>query len=651
MYGTGSQFYNLQAILLFWTYDKHSHYIWSPPELNTIPPTRSKPSGIPVPVRTLPARDGVPSTSHRQFLNTGRRQFQFPAEVTHHKEADVRQPVADTPNEALTSEFTSLVTTPSSISSLLSLSPSPPPIVPTHIPSMSTPPPRAATKGPAYMPAPGPTRAPDKFKGNSSQLRDFLEEFEGHAAAQELTDDEKVRSILKYVDGMTRSYWKTLDSYEEQDWEKMKTELFDAYCHALPDFASLPIILLLITFLYLPTVYPELPLLGTPLGAPQRVIVKSYLETLPTWLGPWPDTSHLSYISSLSVSLNSVSFTSVSLLCLISLNTSLNLLRLPLVRLPSPVSALPIPPRTALAAAAKGHRYTVKGLLKLAESNALNRIEEEADLIEYYRQFCIMSRLLKIDKKVTTDEINRYFWYGIHKLDRKEILGRIELKDSAFDRTTVPDMERVLKMGREVFNDNVLGMEMDDPIADMFTKPKKKKAKVIIAESSSESEESSDSSSEDESDEEKAKKKTVKQDVRTKVVEKPRTDNIEDLAKQLQALHVHDVNYAGVYAKLVAISPVVASAIAALPPIPQAAQTAAIPAIQMTPYPNPPTNLATYPNSIPTNGNSYRRGSQPQRQASGPLPTDILCFFCKENHLIRDCSHLPVRPGSKWVLG
>ncbi|KAJ3858706.1 hypothetical protein EV359DRAFT_17597, partial [Lentinula novae-zelandiae] len=135
------------------------------------------------------------------------------------------------------------------------------------------------------MPAPGLTRAPDKFKGNSSQLRDFLEEFEGHAVAQELTDNEKVRSILKYVDGMTRSYWKTLDSYEERDWEKMKTELFDAY-----------------------------------------------------------------------------------------------------------------------PGARKGHRYTVKGLLKLAESNALKRIEEEADLIEYYCQFRIMSRLLKIDKKVTTDE-------------------------------------------------------------------------------------------------------------------------------------------------------------------------------------------------------------------------------------------------------
>ncbi|KAJ3884972.1 hypothetical protein GG344DRAFT_59937 [Lentinula edodes] len=118
------------------------------------------------------------------------------------------------------------------------------------------------------MPAPGSTRAPDKFKGNSSQLRDFLEEFEGHAVAQELTDDEKVRSILKYVDGMTRSYWKTLDGYEERDWVKMKTELFDAY-----------------------------------------------------------------------------------------------------------------------PGAKKGHRYTVKGLLKLAESYAQKRIEEEADLIEYYRQF------------------------------------------------------------------------------------------------------------------------------------------------------------------------------------------------------------------------------------------------------------------------
>ncbi|KAJ3905238.1 hypothetical protein F5879DRAFT_781791, partial [Lentinula edodes] len=135
------------------------------------------------------------------------------------------------------------------------------------------------------MPAPGSTRAPTKFRGKNAELREFLEEFDSHAKAQELTDKERVHAVLKYVDGQTKRYWKTLDGYGEKDWNKMKTELFDAY-----------------------------------LGSK------------------------------------------------------------------------------------KGHRYTVKGLMKLAEKNAKNRIDEEGDLIEYYRQFRVMSRPLKDDKKVSVDE-------------------------------------------------------------------------------------------------------------------------------------------------------------------------------------------------------------------------------------------------------
>ncbi|KAJ3859448.1 hypothetical protein EV359DRAFT_68148 [Lentinula novae-zelandiae] len=342
---------------------------------------------------------------------------------------------------------------------------------------MSTTPTRAAIKGPSYMPAPGSTRAPTKFKGKNAELREFLEEFDGHAKAQELTDEERVHAVL---------------NYGEKDWNKMKTELFNAYP-----------------------------------GSKKR------------------------------------------------------------------------------------HHYTVKGLMKLAEKNAKNRINEEGDLIEYYRQFRVMSRPLRDDKKVSVDESNRYFWYGLHKHNCKEILGRIELKDSKFDRTTVPDMELAFKMGREVFSDDVLGMESDDPIAEMFTKPKKKKkGKVVVIESTSESEdvEDSDSSESEELEEEKPKrKKMVKQVVRTKIVEKPQMDSVEDLAKQLRALNVQDVNYAGVYARLATISPVVAGAIAALPPIPQIVTTAAIPAVQMAPYPNRPLTPAMYPNLIEIQRNNYRR--------------------------------------------
>ncbi|KAJ3752452.1 hypothetical protein EV360DRAFT_19768, partial [Lentinula raphanica] len=79
------------------------------------------------------------------------------------------------------------------------------------------------------MPAPGSSKAPDKFKGDGSVLRDFIEEFEGCANDQELTGEEKVRAITKYVDSSTKKYWRTLEGYKLRDWEKMKVDLFDAY--------------------------------------------------------------------------------------------------------------------------------------------------------------------------------------------------------------------------------------------------------------------------------------------------------------------------------------------------------------------------------------------------------------------------------------
>ncbi|KAJ3843698.1 hypothetical protein F5878DRAFT_527272 [Lentinula raphanica] len=393
----------------------------------------------------------------------------------------------------------------------------------------SAPPPRAATKGPAYMPAPGSPKAPDKFKGDGSVLRDFIEEFETCANDQELTGEEKVRAITKYVDSSTKKYWKTLEGYEFRNWDKLKDDLYDAY----------------------------------------------------------PGSK-------------------------------------------------------------KGHRYNLKGLRKLAEKNGESRIEEEADLIDYARNFRVISKPLIADKKLTEVEADRYFWYGLHKRDRKAIMRRVELKDPDFDCTTVPDRELALRIGREVFSDDVLGMESDDPIADLVKKKdkkKKKKAKVVDSSSESSSESSDSSSSSDSEDEKSKKKRMPKQEVRTTVVEKPPVDSIEDLAKQLRALNVHDVNYAGVYATLVNRAPMVASAIAALPPMQQQqpqTMMAALPTMQMAPYPNRNQQPVTYPNTIPVQQNQFRGGPRnDQRPYTGPLPTDILCHFCKENHLIRNCPHCP----------
>ncbi|KAJ3764613.1 hypothetical protein FB446DRAFT_799474, partial [Lentinula raphanica] len=268
-------------------------------------------------------------------------------------------------------------------------------------------------------------------------------------------------------------------------------------------------------------------------------------------------------------------------------------------------------------------------------------------------------------------------------------------------------------MGMRIFQDEAMGMDSDDAIEEeeevvvKKSNKKKTKTKKIPFLDSDDEDDAGDSGFDDNSDEEddKKKKKTVKQEVHTKVVEKAKVDSIDELARQLRSLNVHDVNYAGVYAQIASVSPLMASAIASLPKEIPSVTMSATPAMPMAPYPNPsyqtppyqqpsypPTSFqspsyqnptfpppmnasmsqnysqfpsqqypgpmnsvnmyqnaqgppATYPNSIPVQGNGYggppRNGQRGRGLPNGPLPPHVLCFFCKENHLLRNCTQLP----------
>ncbi|KAE9383404.1 hypothetical protein BT96DRAFT_951378 [Gymnopus androsaceus JB14] len=93
---------------------------------------------------------------------------------------------------------------------------------------MSPPATRAATKGPVAMPAPGSHKSP-RLTGEVSELKDFLEDFGDLADAQELTDEERVKWVLKYTDGTARKYWRTLEGYAKKSWAEMKKEIIAAY--------------------------------------------------------------------------------------------------------------------------------------------------------------------------------------------------------------------------------------------------------------------------------------------------------------------------------------------------------------------------------------------------------------------------------------
>ncbi|KAJ3713085.1 hypothetical protein C8R42DRAFT_647107 [Lentinula raphanica] len=121
------------------------------------------------------------------------------------------------------------------------------------------------------------------------------------------------------------------------------------------------------------------------------------------------------------------------------------------------------------------------------------------------------------------------------------------------DFKSIPSVETAYKMGMRIFEDEVMGMDSDNgPEEVKPTKSKKPKKKKHVSPPTSESEDSSNESSSgsDSEVEPKPKKKTVKQEVRTKIVEKSPAESIDDLACQLRSLNVHDVNYAGVYAQV-----------------------------------------------------------------------------------------------------
>ncbi|KAF8802581.1 hypothetical protein BYT27DRAFT_7260188 [Phlegmacium glaucopus] len=84
------------------------------------------------------------------------------------------------------------------------------------------------TKGVAGMPTPGSARAPDFNLKYLTELKDFFQEFEEHTAACGLDKVEKARIVVRYMDGVTKRFWRSLEGYEE-DYEVLKEKILSSY--------------------------------------------------------------------------------------------------------------------------------------------------------------------------------------------------------------------------------------------------------------------------------------------------------------------------------------------------------------------------------------------------------------------------------------
>jgi len=87
---------------------------------------------------------------------------------------------------------------------------------------MSTP------KGVSGMPSPTSGKAPS-FTGVKTELLDFLELFEDLASSNGLTDEEKCKNIVRYVDQRTKRFWVLLPGYANRDFTDFKKNILAKY--------------------------------------------------------------------------------------------------------------------------------------------------------------------------------------------------------------------------------------------------------------------------------------------------------------------------------------------------------------------------------------------------------------------------------------
>jgi hypothetical protein len=84
------------------------------------------------------------------------------------------------------------------------------------------------SKGINAMPGANSSKVP-AFNGETSELLEFFKSFEDLATACVLTDAEKCKLIVCYVNLQTKRFWVTLTGYESKDFTIFKASILVQY--------------------------------------------------------------------------------------------------------------------------------------------------------------------------------------------------------------------------------------------------------------------------------------------------------------------------------------------------------------------------------------------------------------------------------------
>ena len=108
-------------------------------------------------------------------------------------------------------------------------------------------------------------------------------------------------------------------------------------------------------------------------------------------------------------------------------------------------------------------RHSGQKLMEFVKNSSKTCMSDEEDVLQYYRQFLVLSKPLIDSQRLTAGERDRAFWSGFHNRDHSEMYARLIAKHPDQPSGVYFDYLDVYRVARATFSGNhLLGFELDD---------------------------------------------------------------------------------------------------------------------------------------------------------------------------------------------
>jgi len=97
------------------------------------------------------------------------------------------------------------------------------------------------------------------------------------------------------------------------------------------------------------------------------------------------------------------------------------------------------------------HKYSKRKLSDFVIQTSKVRISEEKDVLDYFRQFNLLSKLLFDSNRLDVEGRNKYFWLGFHTEDREALKERLFAEFPDHPPGSYFDYKEVLWAARIIF--------------------------------------------------------------------------------------------------------------------------------------------------------------------------------------------------------